>query len=98
MKRETKEWQYYAKAVVLLGAAMAAVAGLASFTSPGQYGKRITKVEGRVDVIEEEINVMDTDHASDEEVFKHYNFRLDNLDTSVNSIDDKLDRLLERTP
>ena len=87
-RQNVTEW---AKAIGTIIAALLGLITLSAFTSPGQWGKRI-------EVLEEASVEAQLEHAGDDETFKHYNFRLDKLDESFEKVDNKLDRLLERTP
>ena len=75
--------------------------GLAVLTALGGAGFTLFQVmthEDRIVVLEEASVEAQLEHAGDDETFKHYNFRLDKLDESFEKVDNKLDRLLERTP
>jgi hypothetical protein len=54
--------------------------------------------EDRLVVVEDKVAKAELEHASDDKEFEHYNYRLDKLDHSMEKVDGKLDRLLERTP
>ena len=75
--------------------------GLAALTALSGAGFTLFQVmthEDRIVVLEEASVEAQLEHAGDDETFKHYNFRLDKLDESFEKVDNKLDRLLERTP
>ena len=75
--------------------------GLSALTAVSGAGFTLFQVmthEDRIVVLEEASVEAQLEHAGDDETFKHYNFRLDKLDESFEKVDNKLDRLLERTP
>ena len=81
-----------ATVIGLLGAAGAALFQVST------HEERIVSLDGRVDVVEEELNKIDNRHSKEDERWLNAGVAFDRLEKNQGKTNEKLDRLLERTP